>query len=173
LIIGAFCGKLQGVANDSSTVKKGLGTRTALYLFYALPVLFVLGVCGYLGYSRLAHKPPPVREISTRPFATVNIKGLTASLYAQGDTLLASGNDLFIEFRNAQGKLVDVGDVTFELSLHMPSMVMHSIGKVFKTSTPGQYRTALEPQMAGDWTAKLAFDGPDGKAEASLPLKVK
>jgi hypothetical protein len=161
------------VANDTPAVKKQTGGRTALYLFYALPILFVLGVCGYLGYSRLVHKPPPVRKISTKSFATVNIKGLTASLYAQGDTLMASGNDLFIEFRDAHGKLVDVGDVTFELNLHMPQMVMHSIGKVFKTSTPGQYRTTVVPQIAGDWTAKLTIAGPQGNAETNLPLKVE
>jgi hypothetical protein len=160
------------VANNPPTVKKRFGTRALLVLFYGAPVVFVLGVCGYIGYSRLTHKPPPVREISAQAFATVKISDLTASFYTQGSALRASGADLFIEFRNAQGKLVDVGDVTFELSLHMPDMVMHSIGKVLKTSTPGQYRTTVEPQMGGKWTAKITIAGPQGKAESSLPLDV-
>jgi hypothetical protein len=153
--------------------KKGFGSRAMLFLFYAAPFIVVLGVVGVLGYNRLAHKPPPTREISTSPFAAVKIKNLTASLYAQGDTLRALGNDVFIEFRDAAGKLVDVGDVTFELDLHMPNMVMHSIGKVLRTATPGQYRTSIEPQMGGEWTAKITISGADGTADATLPLKVK
>ncbi len=161
------------MANNPSTDKKSMGGRVILYLFYAAPFLIVLGVCGILGYNRLAHKPPPVREISAKPFATVKIKDLTANLFTQGNALQASGNDLFIEFRGADGKLVDAGEVTFELDLHMPSMVMHSIGKVLRTSTPGQYRTTVEPQMAGDWTAKITISAPQGSAEASLPVNVK
>lgn len=158
--------------NDLPTGRKRIGARTLLYLFYAVPLLFVLGVCGYLGYTSLVHKPPPVREISAKPFATVNINNLTASLFTEGNTLRASGNDLFIEFRDAGGKLLDAGDVTFELGLKMPDMVMHSIGKVMRTSTPGQYRTTVDPQMAGEWTATITISGPKGKAEASLALKV-
>jgi hypothetical protein len=160
------------VVNDPKPVKKQVGTRTVLVLFYVLPFLLVLGVCGYIGYAKWTHKPPPHREISVKPFATVKIKDLTAGLYGQGQSLMAGGNDLFIEFHDAQGKLVDVGDVTFELDLHMPQMVMHNTWKVLKTSTPGQYRASVEPQLAGDWTCKLSFGGPVGKAEATLPLRV-
>jgi hypothetical protein len=143
-----------------------------LYLFYALPVFAVVWFSGQMAYNSLAHKPPPVREISTKPFATLNMNDLDVSLYGQGAALQAAGNDVFIEFRDAGGKLVDTGEVTFELSLHMQGMVMHSIGKVFRTATPGQYRTTIEPQMAGDWTARITIDGAHGKAEASLTLKV-
>jgi hypothetical protein len=160
------------VAQNAPSERKPGGARSLLYLFYAAPLLFVLGVVCVLGYRHLAHKPPPVREISTKPFATVKINDLAVSLFAQGDSLRASGNDMFIEFRDAQGKLVDAGEVTFELNLHMSDMVMHSIGKVFRTSTPGQYRTSVEPQMAGQWTGKITISGRSGKAEANLPLKV-
>lgn len=160
------------MANNPSTAKKRFGVRPLLCLFYAAPFLIVLGVCGYLAYSRLAHKPPPIREISAKPFAIVKINDLTVGLFTQGDALRASGNDLFIEFRDARGKLVDVGEVSFELDLHMPGMVMHSIGKVLRTSTPGQYRTTIEPQMGGEWTAKITISGPQRHAEASLPVKV-
>jgi hypothetical protein len=160
------------VANNPSIDKKRFGVRALLYLFYALPFLLVLGICGYLAYSRLEHRPPPVRKISAKPFATVKINDLSAGLFAQGAALQASGNDLFIEFRDTGGKLVDVGEVTFELDLHMPGMVMHSIGKVMRTATPGQYRTTVEPQMAGEWVGKITFSGTQGKAEASLLLKV-
>ncbi len=152
--------------------KESSGFRGLLYLFCALPFLLVLGVCGYLAYRSMAHTPPPVRKISAKPFASVKINDLKAGLFTQGDALQASGNDLFIEFRDAGGKLADAGEVTFELDMHMPGMVMHSIGKVLPTSTPGQYRTTIEPQMAGEWTAKITISGPQGKGEASLQVKV-
>jgi hypothetical protein len=160
------------------TLESGRSIRRWLSIFYALPVLFVLGICGYAAYNRATHRGPPKRKISAAPFATIKIQGLEAHLFAQGDALRASGNDLFIEFRDPQGNLTDVGDVSFELVLKVmeknagPVAVMHSIGKVMRTATPGQYRTTLDPGLAGEWTATLRFSGPRGKAEANLPVKV-
>jgi len=155
-----------------STTQSGRSVRRWLSLFYALPVLFVLGVCGYAVYNRVTHQGPPKRKISVAPLATIKIQGLDAHLFAQGDALRASGNDLFIEFRDSQGKLTDVGDVEFILVLKMSGAVMHSIGKVVRTATPGQYRSTLDPGLAGEWTATLSFSGPRGKAEANMTLKV-
>lgn len=119
------------------------------------------------------HQGPPVRRISNKPFATVSINGLTANLFTQGDELRAAGNDLFIEFRDGQSNLTDVGEATLELDMKMPDMVMHSIGKVMRTATPGQYRTTVDPQMAGDWMAKIGFSGPRGSAATNFPATVK
>jgi hypothetical protein len=156
----------------SPTTGRGRSVRGWLQLFYALPVLCVLVMCGYLAYSSATHKAPPVRRISSAPFATVKINGLEARLFTQGDALRAAGNDLFIEFRDGQGKLAEVGDVALELVLKMPGAIMHSIGKVMRTATPGQYRTTLDPGLAGEWTATLRFSGPRGQAETNFPVKV-
>jgi hypothetical protein len=147
--------------------------RTLLKIFYALPILFVLGLCGYLAWNRATHQGLPVRHISNKAFAAVPINGLTANLFTEGDQLRAAGNDLFIEFRDGQSNLVDVGEVTFELDLKTPDMVMHSIGKVMRTATPGQYRTTVDPQMAGGWTGKIGFAGLRGSAETNFPAMVK
>ncbi len=160
------------MAQPTSTFKRGPSLRAALPLLYALPVLFVLGVCGYLAYGRLSHQGPPVRKISAAPFATIKIQGLEARLFTQGNSLLAAGNDLFIEFRDSQGKLAEVGEVSLVLVLQMPGSVMRSTGIVNHTATPGQYRTTLEPGMAGEWQATLTFSGPKGKAEAVFAVKV-
>ncbi|MGO8699919.1 MAG: FixH family protein [Limisphaerales bacterium] len=164
------------MASDASIPQQtetSFRTRTLLKVLYILPIAFVLLLVGDLAYNRLAHKPPPIRHISTKPFASIAIDSLTVNLFTQGDTLRASGNDIFIEFRDAAGKLVDVGGVSFILTLNMPDMVMHSMGRVMPTATPGQYRTTLEPQMAGTWTAKISFTNPKGKGEATLPVTVK
>ena len=120
--------------------KPGPETRTTLKIFYALPVLFVLGLIGYLAWSRATHQGLPIRHISGKPFESVAIKDLTANLFTQGDQLRAAGNDLFMEFRDVQSNLTDVGDVNLVLEMKMPGMVMHAIGKVFRTATPGQHR---------------------------------
>jgi hypothetical protein len=152
--------------------KNSRSVRYLLPLLYGLPVLVVLGFCGYLCYGRFSHKGPPVRKISAAPFLTVKIDTLTARLFAQGNALSAAGNDLFIEFRDDQGKLVDVGAVSFVLALHMSGSVMHSIGIVNRTATPGQYRTTLDPGLAGEWKATLSYTGPRGQAKADFTVKV-
>jgi hypothetical protein len=152
--------------------KSGQHARRWLSLFYALPVLFILGLCGFMAYRSAMHRKPPVRTISAAPFATVKINGLDARLFTQGNALSAAGNDLFIEFRDAQGKLADVGEVSLQLVLTMPGAVLHSIGKVMPTATPGQYRTNLEPGLAGEWKVTLGFAGSRGKAETSFSVKV-
>jgi len=157
--------------SESSTVTPRV--RRWINLFYAAPLLGVLGIYGYFLYVRIHHVPSPERVISTRPFLTVNVGGLAASLFTTGNQLHASGNDLFLEFRDPHGDLTNVGDVSFELSLKMSGMVMHSLGKVFPTSTPGRYRTTIEPQMGGDWSARLAFQSPAGAAETNFSLLVK
>jgi hypothetical protein len=106
-----------GAKDNTTTCSRKFDIRRWLSLFYALPVLFVLGLCGYMAYRSATHRAPPVRKISAAPFATVKINGLDAHLFAQGDALRASGNDLFIEFRDAQGKLADVGEVSFDAGL--------------------------------------------------------
>jgi hypothetical protein len=166
------------MASDASLPPQsgtGFRTRTLLKVFYLLPVAFALVLVAGLAYHRLAHKPPPVRysAVTAKPFGSVSINGLTANLFAQGDSLRTSGNDVFIEFRDAAGQLVEVGDVSLILTLNMPDMVMHSMGRVMPTATPGQYHTTLEPQMAGTWTAKISFTNSKTKGEATLPVTVK
>jgi hypothetical protein len=158
--------------SKKSPAKSKPSVRRFLQLFYALPVLFVLGLFGFMAYNKITHRGPPVRQISSKPFTSVKIDGLDAQLFAQGDVLRAPGDDLFIEFRDSQGKLVEVGNVEFELVLNMPTTVMHSIGKVFPTATPGQYRTTVEPGLGGDWTATLRFSGAHGTAGTNFLVKV-
>jgi hypothetical protein len=164
---------MQTSQNNESNSKAGPKVRAALKVFYALPIVCVLGLWGYLVWNRATHQGPPVRHISSKPFATVRINGLTANLFTQGDELRAAGNDLFIEFRDGQSNLADVGEATLELDMKMPDVVMHSIGKVMRTATPGQYRTTVDPQMAGDWMAKIGFAGPRGSAETNFSARVK
>ena len=147
--------------------------KTFLKFFYLLPLVAAICILGYLGWSRFAAKSPAARVLSGKPFITVPIDGLTANLFTQGDQLRTLGNDIYIEFRDAHGALVDPGKVSLEFGLSMPGMVMHSIGRVRPSGATGQYRTTLEPQMGGTWTGKISIDGPHGHAETNFPALVK
>jgi hypothetical protein len=145
--------------------------KTLLKIFYLLPVAVVLGVVGWMVLNRA--KPPPVHVMSGRPFATTAITNLTANLFTAEGHLGPAGNDVFVEFRDAGGKLVDVGDVSFELSLSGPAAIVHSVFKALRTSAPGQYRVNVRPQIAGEWEAKLSITGPAMRAEARFQVVVK
>jgi hypothetical protein len=145
--------------------------KTFLKLFYLVPVLMVLGIVGALVWNR--SKPPPVHVMSGRPFASVPITNLTANLFTPEGSLGPAANDVYIEFRDAAGKLKDVGDVQFEMGLETPGSIMHSVSRVLRTSTPGQYRANVAPQIVGEWKAKLSISSTNGQAKADFVLTVK
>jgi hypothetical protein len=46
-------------------------------------------------------------------------------------------------------------------------------GTVSKTEKAGLYRVKIKPDMAGDWVAKLRYDGSRGSGELSFAVNVK
>jgi copper/silver efflux system protein len=102
--------------------------------------------------------------------ATQTVNDLTVKLYGQ---VRKGPSELLIEFRDANGQLVDVGEVKMEANMNMPGMQMHAGATVERTETPGQYRAKIKPDMAGDWIAKLSFNGSHGSGQTSFNLNVK
>jgi len=146
--------------------------KNLLKILYLAPVLVGLGIVGSLVWNRA--KPPPVHVMSGPPFASAPITNLTANLFTPEGHLGPAANDVFIEFRDTGGKLEDVGAVQFELGMTTPTgAIAHSLSKVLRTSTPGQYRANVMPEIAGEWKAKLSFTGPRGHAEATFLVTVK
>lgn len=93
------------------------------------------------------------------------VTDLTVNFIAPKDELHAGNNDIVIEFRNAQGQLVDVGTVKFDTDMDIAGMQMHSGCAIERTNTRGRYRAKIKIDMAGDWTAKISFDGPRGQGQ--------
>ena len=87
--------------------------------------------------------------------------------------LQKGGNNVPIEFRDANGQLVDVGDVNFTIDMNMPGMAMRGGGPAQKAGTAGQYRARVKADMAGDWNAKISYDGPRGQGQQSFSVTVK
>jgi len=63
--------------------------------------------------------------------------------------------------------------VSFNINMNMPGMQMQGGGAAQRTGTPGQYRAKAKADMAGDWNAKISFDGPRGKGQSSFSATVK
>ncbi len=143
--------------------------RRGWKLFIIPVALVLLAVGGYFTWQKFAPSGGP---ISGTPFATQKINDLTVTLIHPKGQLVFAQNDFLIEFRDANGELVDVGAVRFALDMNMPGMVMHNAATVKPTGTPGQYRASIKPEMAGGWTVKLEYDGPRGKGEVSFPVTV-
>jgi Cu(I)/Ag(I) efflux system membrane protein CusA/SilA len=134
-----------------------------------LLVLVATGAGGYLAWQHYA--PAPAGAMET-PFATRTANGLTANLYAPGGLHLAD-NEVTVEFLDAAtGRPAGVGTVKFDLNMNMPGMVMNSGATITPTSEPGRYRARIKPDMAGDWTAKLDYDGPRGQGSLSFTVTV-
>jgi hypothetical protein len=113
------------------------------------------------------------RNMTGTPFATRTVNDLTVQLSSPGGQLKNGDDDMLIEFRDSGGQLVDVGTVKFEANMNMPGMQMHEGATVQRTGNAGQYRAKIKVGMAGDWNAKLSYEGPHGHGETTIALGVK
>jgi Cu(I)/Ag(I) efflux system membrane protein CusA/SilA len=144
----------------------------ARFLVTAL-VITALGIGAYYGWQQFGGKLNGGAESAGTALATQTAGGLTITLLHPHGELRAVANEAIIEFRNASGDMVDAGEVKLNLGMNMPGMVMHSGATVKRTDTPGRYRVEVTADMAGDWTASLSFDGPQGRSETSFTVNVK
>lgn len=97
---------------------------------------------------------------------------LTVSL-ATSDGVLKRGNTEFtLTFTDSSGKPVDVGAVA--LTFHMPQMgtmaEMNDAATFTTTDTPGVYRGRADIEGAGEWQARITYDGPAGRGQSSFPV---
>jgi hypothetical protein len=124
------------------------------------------------GASFVWHKAS-ARKITSAPFATQTVNDLIVKLMAPAGRFQTGDNNVLIEFRDSDGQLVDVGDVNFTIDMNMPGMAMHGGGPAQKSGTTGQYRSEVRADMAGDWSAKISFDGPHGQGQQSFSVIAK
>ena len=87
-----------------------------------------------------------------------------------GSGALKQGKDSFVlEFRSADGQLVDVGTVNLNATMAMAGMgPMLGESTVNPTSTKGRYEVASNLNMAGSWRFTVEWNGPAGKGSTSL-----
>jgi len=135
-------------------------------------LLGAIGVGGYFAWKQFGQQPA-VGESSGKPFATQKVKDLIVNFINPKGQLQNAMNEILIEFRDsASNELVDVGTVKFDLDMNMPGMVMHNSASVSRSATPGQYRASIKPDMAGDWSGRLQYDGPRGTGAVTFNINV-
>jgi YtkA-like protein len=79
------------------------------------------------------------------------------------------GSDSFvIEFRSADGQLMDVGDVRGSATMPMPGMPMLGSIDVKRTEVPGRYAADGKFEMAGTWRMTIQWQGPAGQGSATF-----
>jgi hypothetical protein len=83
---------------------------------------------------------------------------------------LKQGKDAFVlEFRGADGQLVDVGTVNVNATMAMAGMApMLGGSTVSPTTTKGRYDVRTDLNMAGGWRFAIEWNGPAGQGSTSL-----
>ena len=107
------------------------------------------------------------------PVARVTQDGVTVSILSSDGEIHAKENALKIKFQDPGGHPVDAENVKLELNMSMPGMVMHSGAKIKKDDGMGDYQAHLTPDMAGDWSVDLSYQGPQGPTKLKVPVNVK
>jgi len=133
----------------------------------------VIGLLAIFYAGQFAWQKLRPTKISDAPFLTQNVNDLTASFIAPEGALRQGNNELLIEFRDRNGQLVDVGTVDFKIDMNMPGMQMHGAATVERTRTTGQYHGKIRIDMAGDWSARISYDGPRGHGETSFSITAR
>ena len=132
-------------------------------MFMTVVALALLAACGGSGGAG-------DKEIVSGKVGALNVT------LANSDGVLRNGDqELTVTFKDASGKAVDVGSAS--LNFHMPAMgtmpVMNDAATLTTTSTPGVYHGKVKLEMAGDWQAQVAYEGPAGTGKGSFPVKAQ
>ena len=97
---------------------------------------------------------------------------MTVTLASDDGALRHGDAELTVTFRDSAGKAVDVGSAP--LNFHMPAMgsmaAMNDAATLTTTREPGVYRAKVRLEMAGEWQAQLAYEGPRGQGKGSFPV---
>jgi Cu(I)/Ag(I) efflux system membrane protein CusA/SilA len=157
----------QTTAPAPAVVKPKRKKWVRILLLFAAAAGLLAG--GWFAWRKFGERSAPAAA-SAKPLATQTVNGLTVNLIGE---LRDGESEILVEFRDAGGKLVEVGTVKLDLNMNMPGMVMNNGATIEPAATPGQYRAKVKPGMAGDWTATLAYDGPRGSGRLSFSVNVK
>jgi hypothetical protein len=129
---------------------------------YAVPLLAVLAVAACGGTSTKLTELQRVKS-----------GGLEIVVLSPHDALKHGKDTLVIEFRSADGKLVDVGDVKGGASMSMSGTPMLGGFDVRHGDQKGQYVADTDLDMAGTWRLTLEWKGPDGSGSVSFSGNVQ
>jgi Cu(I)/Ag(I) efflux system membrane protein CusA/SilA len=131
----------------------------------------VLALAGTLVVSRNCRSgngEPRAADPAATTVQRVRAGDLQIVLISPSGKLTQGRNAFTIEFRSADGELVDVGRVRASANMPMPGMVMSSGLQVSPAGVPGRYRATAEFGMAGGWQMAIEWDGPAGRGSVNF-----
>jgi Cu(I)/Ag(I) efflux system membrane protein CusA/SilA len=138
--------------------------RPALGMFACIVVLAALAVV----WRQSRHAASQSESANGPVVQQVKAGNLQIALRSPTGTLRQGRNTFTIEFRSADGALVDVGTVHTTANMRMPGMVMPSGLEVHRTAVPGRYEATAEFGMAGAWPMTIDWDGPAGRGSVDF-----
>ena len=112
---------------------------------------------------------------SVKVIKTTPLGNLTVTLSNESGQFKKGENEFLLTVKDSSGKNVEVSAVS--MSLRMPAMgsmaEMNDQASFATTKTPGVCKGEINVSMAGEWQAKVIYDGPAGRAETSFPINVQ
>ena len=115
-------------------------------------------------------KTPPGKVIKSAP-----IGNLTVTLSNDAGQLKSGNQEVMLTFADSSGKPVEVGAVS--LNFHMTQMgtmaAMNDQATFTTTETPGIYRGKVNIEMAGEWQAQIAYEGPAGNGKETITVSAQ
>jgi hypothetical protein len=135
--------------------------------------LFVIAAAMTLGLILFACGPKSGSSVSVgKTIKSVPVGNLTATLSNESGALKHGDQEVMLSFTDPSGKQVDVGAAS--LNFHMPQMAgmaEMNDGVTFKTTnSTGVYRGKVNIELAGEWQAQLAYEGPAGKGKTTFSV---
>ena len=121
--------------------------RFARFLVTAFAIA-ALGIGGYYGWHKFGGKLTGAAESPGTAFGTQTAGGLTITLLHPHGQLRAAANEAFIEFRNADGELVDAGEVKLNLGMNMTGMAPAARHLATASITSGRGGSSHRPARA-------------------------
>ena len=127
--------------------------------------LLLAGVAVLAGCGRGTEKLTELQRVRS---GTIDVVVLSPR-----DALRHGKDDFVIEFKSADGSLVDVGDVRASANMSMAGVPMLGSISVQRTDVPGRYRADGDFSMAGTWRLNVEWDGPKGKGSVGFSGSVQ
>lgn len=133
-------------------------------------IIATLGVVAVLLTAAACGSGPAASE--TKEIKSGKVGSLTVTISNEEGILKHGDEEFTVTFKDASGKPVDVGSAS--LNFHMPAMgtmaVMNDPATLTTTNTPGVYRARAKIEVAGEWQAQVAYEGPAGTGKGSFPV---
>ena len=109
---------------------------------------------------------------ATKEIKSGKVGNLTVTISNEEGVLKHGDEEFTVTFKDAAGKPVDVGAAS--LNFYMPAMgtmpVMNDPATLTTTATPGVYQGRAKIEVAGEWQAQVAYEGPAGSGKGSFPV---